>query len=365
MVPLGYLRCMQVLRTGLLSGWLVIHGGFYATSSQLPTTVSPTVVSSRAPDWMRPPSNVWLVRALLASRLRGMTLENQDGQFLGRVQDFVVDLRQGQVRYVVVSSGGWLGIGTKLRIVPADLVSTATAKRDVLALDASDRRWQKAPLFSRKDLDQLNDNSPMAHYLHDFYFAPLDQPLRTPAPRAVRPTMETLRNDPAPVLIFTSELLGTRVYDKPGRKVGKITDLLIDLADHGPSLALVQASMDGPRTTYALSFGAMSKNRSGTLVLNVTQQMLLAAPLLSDPLWHKPGIRSAVNVFRYPQAGSKPEQQSRLMQSSPSGPSNAPVATLVCKTHHFRMYQALEIAEFHPNQLRVCASVKNDFIVLH
>jgi sporulation protein YlmC with PRC-barrel domain len=49
---------------------------------------------------------------LIASdRVEGTTVYNRQGERLGRISNFMVDKRSGQVRYAVLSFGGFLGIG--------------------------------------------------------------------------------------------------------------------------------------------------------------------------------------------------------------------------------------------------------------
>lgn len=49
---------------------------------------------------------------LIASdRVEGTTVYNRQGEKLGRISNFMVDKRSGQVRYAVLSFGGFMGIG--------------------------------------------------------------------------------------------------------------------------------------------------------------------------------------------------------------------------------------------------------------
>jgi sporulation protein YlmC with PRC-barrel domain len=53
-----------------------------------------------------------------ASQITGMNIKNPGGQDLGKVEDVVVDMGTGNVRYAAVSFGGFLGVGDKLFAVP-------------------------------------------------------------------------------------------------------------------------------------------------------------------------------------------------------------------------------------------------------
>src|SRR5215471_13459034 len=47
--------------------------------------------------------------------LLGMRVENEDGQQMGNLVDFVVDTQSGQLVYALLSSGGFLGWHKQLR----------------------------------------------------------------------------------------------------------------------------------------------------------------------------------------------------------------------------------------------------------
>jgi sporulation protein YlmC with PRC-barrel domain len=53
-----------------------------------------------------------------ATDVDGINVYGKDGKDLGEIKDLVVDLNTGRVRYVVVSMGGFLGIGDKYFAVP-------------------------------------------------------------------------------------------------------------------------------------------------------------------------------------------------------------------------------------------------------
>src|SRR5947207_536722 len=82
---------------------------------------------------------------LKASRLIGMTVEDSDGNPLGSIRNLAVDVRSGRLKYVILASGGFLGIGSKLKAVPPEALTTATAKRNTVALNVSRDKWRNAP----------------------------------------------------------------------------------------------------------------------------------------------------------------------------------------------------------------------------
>src|ERR1043165_641061 len=91
------------------------------------------------------------------SQLIGMTVEDRGGWKLGKLWDLAADPRTGRLPYAIVASGGFLGVGRKLRPVPARFVSAATAKRDTLELTFSKEYWENAPQIRRADIASPGD----------------------------------------------------------------------------------------------------------------------------------------------------------------------------------------------------------------
>jgi osmotically-inducible protein OsmY len=113
-----------------------------ATSETLPSRVTDT-------DSLRRDSQS-------ASRLIGSAVKTADDEKVGTVEDIFVDLETGRVSGVIISSGGFLGIGDAQSIVqPKDL------SRDVegdLRLDISKDKLAAAPRYDRRSMgDRMQD----------------------------------------------------------------------------------------------------------------------------------------------------------------------------------------------------------------
>lgn len=54
---------------------------------------------------------------------RGAQVLGREGQPLGDIHDFLVDEHSGQLAFAVVSTGGFLGIGDTLRLIPAAAIT--------------------------------------------------------------------------------------------------------------------------------------------------------------------------------------------------------------------------------------------------
>jgi sporulation protein YlmC with PRC-barrel domain len=83
-----------------------------------------------------------------ASTIAGMTVKNAAGKDLGKVEDVVVDMGTGQIRYAAISFGGFLGIGDKLFAVPMRALRLDT-EAEQFVLDADKESLKNAPGFDK------------------------------------------------------------------------------------------------------------------------------------------------------------------------------------------------------------------------
>jgi sporulation protein YlmC with PRC-barrel domain len=75
-------------------------------------------------------------------------VRNQQGQYLGRVQDFIID-SNGRIVFAIVSKPGILGIRGEPVAVPFQTLSFGSGKNELVL----DMRWEKfasAPRYDRK-----------------------------------------------------------------------------------------------------------------------------------------------------------------------------------------------------------------------
>jgi hypothetical protein len=76
----------------------------------------------------------------------GTAVKNLQNEKLGKVENLLLDLPAGRIVAVVISSGGFLGLGDELSAVPP-AAFRFTANRDTLQLDASKEMLSQAPHF--------------------------------------------------------------------------------------------------------------------------------------------------------------------------------------------------------------------------
>ena len=79
----------------------------------------------------------------------------------------MLDVERGRVSYVVVSSGGFLGIGDKLFAVPWEAVQVDGAEH-ALRFDVTKERLEEAPGFDQDNWPDFADQTWGAS-VHEFY----------------------------------------------------------------------------------------------------------------------------------------------------------------------------------------------------
>lgn len=138
----------------------------------------------RDADWQ------WTHRA---SRIIGSDVYNLQAEKLGDIEDIIVDPRRGQIRYAVVSVGGFLGIGQKLVAVPWRALRVDTGKGRYV-MDGTKQRLKNAPGFDSNSWPDMDDPKWSQENLK--FFDQRAEPRGTgePAPKPPRPESDA-RND--------------------------------------------------------------------------------------------------------------------------------------------------------------------------
>jgi sporulation protein YlmC with PRC-barrel domain len=84
--------------------------------------------------------------------VRRHLVKDKNGDDIGKVDDLLVDLTENKVRFLVVESGGFLGMGEKKSFIPIDAISRIT--KDEVHLGQSGERVAGAPPY---DPDLINN----------------------------------------------------------------------------------------------------------------------------------------------------------------------------------------------------------------
>jgi len=80
----------------------------------------------------------------------GDKVKDRSGKEIGKIEDIVFDLVCGSISYVVLSSGGFAGIGDKFLAVPLDAL-TLDAKSKSFTIDVDKKTLKKVAGFDKND----------------------------------------------------------------------------------------------------------------------------------------------------------------------------------------------------------------------
>lgn len=83
--------------------------------------------------------------------IRGSNIYGVDDEKLGDIKDVVFDHSTGDIRYVVVDSGGWLS--SKKFLVPADRLRPSTEHKNDYQVDMTKAQIEQFPPYNDKDVD--------------------------------------------------------------------------------------------------------------------------------------------------------------------------------------------------------------------
>lgn len=89
---------------------------------------------------------------------RGRQVRNQEGDGLGTIQDIAIDLDTARVAYVVVSVGGFLGIGDHHIAVPLEAFTLDVDSLEFI-LDADRTILENAPELQGPDVEGISDHT--------------------------------------------------------------------------------------------------------------------------------------------------------------------------------------------------------------
>ena len=218
----------------VLMAWaMMIAPGLYANDSPTQTT---SVIAAKDKVGEK------------ASKLIGEDVRSTTHEDLGKVKDLVIDVRDGRVVYALISSGGILGIGETIHIVPFSSFKSGTPSDGALVLDLQGSSWANAPIVDGKDLSMYAKSADgMNVYRH--YGRDWEKDLGQSAMKGSEKSSPLMR---------VSDLKGMEVHNGT-QKVGKIENIFVNFDRHHAS-ALLDPSDDftGTNQNFAVSFAKLS-----------------------------------------------------------------------------------------------------------
>lgn len=91
-----------------------------------------------------------------ADTLIGEEVRNKQDQDLGEIKEIMIDMRTGQVGYVVLGLSGWMGTSSHLYAIPWKALQHDVANHRFV-LDISREKLQSAPSFNPEQWPDMAD----------------------------------------------------------------------------------------------------------------------------------------------------------------------------------------------------------------
>jgi hypothetical protein len=203
------------------------------------------------------------------------------------------------VVYVIISTGGFIGIGRQQKVVPPGAMSLATAKRNTVSLDVTLERWKNAPLFNRATMARLGNPAP-ARQIYQYY---------QQSGQIAETQSSTSPLDRRNQLELASRLRGKAVVDQQGHEIGTISDLLVDLGSPKGAFAILKpgpyitaANQQAVNQLFAVAINNLNPDgNSGRALLESTPTQFQNAQPLKAGDWDAAVEASAKapKVYRY------------------------------------------------------------------
>jgi len=235
-----------------------------------------------------------------AGQLNGMKVEALDGQKIGWVHNLVLDMRSGELKYVVIASGGFFGVHPTLKLVPSRIVSAATTKRGTLAIFTTAGIWNAAPVFKPSELASYEDPERSREITR--YFQTSGPPPMTTNGRSLSKTGADT-NLPRTQLRFAGNLIDTRVVNQKQEKIGEVLDILVGLGPPHAAYAVIGSGRFLRRgQEYAVPLSALKSLEHGRkLLLDVQDPKWDYARPFDEHAWNTPATNGSVRVYSYSQ----------------------------------------------------------------
>ena len=294
-------RNLQIILTTTTASLLTLT----VTAQQ--NTPPKTDRSVYAGDRVGSPQAARLHSAAKASEIIGMTVNNYQEEKLGSVEDLAVDVESGRIVQVILSTGGFIGMGERLSAVPPGAMHYDVAK-NVLHLDANKEKLKGAPEFKTSNWAESSDSDHLSavytYYGQESALSSvrkadiLDETGDTLTTRNADGTLsksQVLGDNQSKTAASrigrvqkASKLMGQVVKNQQGEEVGKVDNMLMDVQS-GRIVAVVVSSGGflGMRDELsavpptALSFNA----ERDTLQLDTSKERLSAAPHFKSDQW--------------------------------------------------------------------------------
>jgi sporulation protein YlmC with PRC-barrel domain len=115
-------------------------------------------------------SDTNLTLANRAEDIRGRDVLDTAGEDIGKVDDLLIDEQEQKVRFLQVSSGGFLGLGATKFLIPVDAITRMT--EDAVYISQARERLAGAPRYDPSLVDERYLSDVYGYYGYSPYWGP-------------------------------------------------------------------------------------------------------------------------------------------------------------------------------------------------
>lgn len=176
-------------------------------------------------------TRVEVAKNVRASQLVGLAVKNKQGKDLGKVEDLVVDLKNGHVRYAALSFGGFAGFGSKLFAVPWQAMTFMLAENDrYFVLDTTPEKLQQQEGFDSSRWPNFADTK-WTDTIDKHYNVERKSSTKDVPPQATAKTKDQGGAAIAYDTVFrVSRIEELKVINERNQDLGRVDDLVIDVS---------------------------------------------------------------------------------------------------------------------------------------
>jgi sporulation protein YlmC with PRC-barrel domain len=231
--------------------------------------------------------NVEVETVYRASQITGMPVMNREREDLGKINDLVLDLQAGEVRYAALSFGGVLGLGDKLFAIPWDALKLRSeADKNFFVLEVDPERLKTAPGFDQENWPNTAD--PKWHMDIRKHFTSTNATTEKTTVKKTKPIEEGTPDYSAVMRI--SKVSGMKVKNPDQEELGTIDELVINI--NGGKVRYAALSFGGVLGVgdklFAIPWDALQfkqNDEESFFVLSVSKERLKTAPGFNKSEW--------------------------------------------------------------------------------